>query len=193
MTEPDQERLLRPAIGEFNPIAGTLEEYDLASDLTGIMVQQPHGLIVTYAGRYDGLVLAGSLWVTQQAALNFFSARVGEGLTELVHRLTAPERDPDLTYHLKPVEAIVVGPDADDFALRPRGQTGGAVLVRTPGAKLPAADEPGLVIAARLTELDDEMLYEYRSTPPTELAGGAHMMELHALFAVPPGVAAVRG
>lgn len=193
MNGADQEdRLRRPTIGEFNPIEGTLDEYDLASDLTGIFVEPPRGLVVHYAGRRDGIVHAGSLWATQQSALDFFSARVGDGLTELVHRLTAPERDPDLTYHLRPVESIVVGPDADNFALRPRGKTGGAVLVRTPGAELPPADDPGLVIAARLTELDDEMLYEYRSAPPNDLAEDAHVIELHALFAVPPGVASVR-
>lgn len=150
-------------------------------------------MVVHFAGRYDGLVLSGSLWATQQAALDFFSARVGEGLTELVHRLTAPERDPDHTYHLKPVVGVVVGPDADDFALRPRGETGGAVLVRTPGAALPAADDPGLVVAAKLTAIDEEMLYEYRSAEPDRLPQGAHLMQLHTLFAVPAGVDAVRG
>ncbi len=189
--QPDER--LRPSIGEFNPIEGTLEEYDLASDLTGIFVKPPAGLVVHFAGRYDGLVLSGSLWATQQAALDFFSARVGEGLTELVRRLTAPERDDDLTYHLKPVVGVVVGPDADDFALRPRGETGGAVLVRTPGAALPPVDDPGLVVAAKLTGIDDEMVYEYRSVRPEQIPGGAHVMELHALFALPSGVDAVRG
>jgi hypothetical protein len=178
-----------PAIGEFNPIEGTMAEYELASDLTGIFVEPPPGQVLHFGGPIDNLVLSGSVWATRQQAVNFFAVRAGDGITEFVRRLTAPHRDPDLSYQLKPVEELVVGPAAHDFELRPRGEADGAVLLRTPGAKLPPADSAGLILAARLSDVDDRMLYEFRDAMPREVAAGAQVIHLHSIFTTAQGLA----
>jgi hypothetical protein len=121
--------------------------------------------------------------------VDFFAARAGDGLTEFVRRLTAPHRDPDLSYQLKPVEAAVVGPAAHDFELRPRGAANGAVLVRTPGAALPSAESAGLIVAARLGDVDDDVLYEFRDAAPPEVTEHAQLIHLHSIFTTAPGLA----
>ncbi|MBJ7353894.1 MAG: hypothetical protein JHC98_03640 [Thermoleophilaceae bacterium] len=179
----------QPAIGEFDPIEGTMAEYEMASDLTGIFVNPPEGLVIHYAGPIGAMVLSGSLWAARQNALDFFAGRAGEGLTEFVHRLTAPQRDPNLSYQLKPVEQSVIGPRAGDFEVRPRGSAKGAVLIRTVGAELPPATSPELIVAVRLGELDDHTLYEFRATAPNDLAEAAEVIQLHSIFTTAPGLA----
>jgi hypothetical protein len=179
----------RPAIGEFNPIEGTLAEYEMGSDLTGIFVNPPVGQAVHYAGLIGATVLTGSLWASRQDAVDFFAATAVEGLTEFVHRLMAPHRDPDLSYQLRPAEAVVIGPAAVDFELRPRGKADGAVLVRTSGAALPPADSSGLVAAARLGAEDHDMLYEFRDAAPPEPSEDAEVIQLYSLFTAAPSIA----
>lgn len=166
-----------------------MAEYEMASDLTGIFVEPPQGLVVHYAGPIDGLVLSGSFWAHRQSALDFFAGRAGDGLTEFVRRLTAPHRDPDLSYQLKPIEDFVIGPVAGDFELRPRGEADGAALVRTPGAPLPPADSPGLIVAARLGEDDDNLLYEFRDSAPSEVVEDVIVIDLHSVFTTAQGLA----
>lgn len=179
----------RPVIGEFDPIEGTLAEYEMGSDLTGIYVKPAPGQALHYAGLIGESVLTGSLWVARQNALDFFVEVAADRLTEFVRRLMAPHRDPDLSYQLKPVEQVVIGPAASDFEKRARGAANGAVLVRTPGAAVPAADSAGLVIAVRLGEEDDNQLYEFRDAAPPEPSGSAQIIHLHSLFTTAPGIA----
>jgi hypothetical protein len=182
----------RPAIGEFNPIEGTLAEYEMGSDLTGIFVNPPTGQAVHYAGLIGNTVLTGSLWVSRQNALDFFTDSAADQLTEFVHRLMAPHRDPDLSYQLKPAEEVVIGPAAGDFELRARGAADGAVLMRTPGAAAPAADSAGLVVAVRLGEEDDNLLYEFRDSAPPGPSDDAQIIPLYSLFTTAPGIAGLR-
>jgi hypothetical protein len=177
------------AIGEFDLIPGTMAEYEMASDLTRVFVDPPAGLVVHYAAPIGDLVLSGSLWAARQNALDFFSGRAADGLTEFVRRLTAPQRDPDISYQLKPVEDAVIGPAARDFELRARGAADGAVLIRTPGAALPSAESAGLIIAARLGEVDDAMLYAFCDSTPSEVSEDAQVINLHSIFTTAPGLA----
>jgi hypothetical protein len=180
-----------PVIGEFDPIEGTLAEYELGSDLTGIYTNSPTGQALHYAGRIGETVLTGSLWVARQNALDFFVATLADQLTEFVRRLTAPHRDPDLSYQLKPVEEVVIGPAAGAFESRARGHADGAVLVRTPGAAVPVADSPGLIAAARLGDEDGNVLYEFRDSAPLEVSDNAQLIDLYSLFTTAPGIAAL--
>ncbi|MFT4049202.1 MAG: hypothetical protein QM648_05110 [Solirubrobacterales bacterium] len=182
-----------PAIGEFAPVPGTMAEYEMGSDLTRVFADPPRGLVVHYAGPIDDLVLSGSLWARRQSALDFFSERVGDALTELVRRLMSAERDPDLSYELLPVDEIVVGPAAPDFVLRPRGEAGGAVLVRTPGGAMPDPQEQGLILAAARRSGPNTMLYEFHADRPDSIDERAELITLHSIFLTEPGLAAVSG
>lgn len=177
-----------PSIGEFKPMPGTMAEYELASDLTGIYEKAPRGLVIHYAGPIGDLVLSGSLWARRQYALDFFAERAGEGVTELVRKLNAPGRDPDLTYQLLPTAGITVGRRARDFELRARGAADGAVLIRTPGAPLPPSGRDDLILSALREDEDGHILYEFLTGVPAEIAEGAQLIHLHSIFTTGPGL-----
>lgn len=177
-----------PTIGEFKPVPATLDDYNLASDLTGVFREPPSGLVIHYAGLLGDQLLSGSLWAARHNALDFFAAHAGPGLTELIGRLAEPGRDTDISYQMMPVHASVIGPSAADFNLRPRGEAGAATLVRTPGGSLPSESAEGLIVAAQLGAEDRNLLYEIYDHRPANVAGDAELIALHVAFVTAGGV-----
>lgn len=180
-----------PVIGEFIPAPGTFAEYEIGTDLTGLYSEPPNGLVLHYGAIVEGNLLSGSVWDDAQSALDFFSERAGAGLTEMVRRLAAPGRDPDLSYKLMPAVATVVGRAADTFDLRPRGEAVGTVLIRRPGAALPDGEDPNLILAVKLGAEDDHTLFEYFASEPPTIPEDASIARLHSLYTTEAGLRAV--
>lgn len=161
-------------IGEFDPLPETMAEYERVGDLTRIFDDIPEGIVIHYAGLTGGEVLSGSLWVSRECALDFFA-----------------ERDPNLTCGLGEVRNALIGPEAERFHARPRGEAGGAVLVRVPGGHFPEKPLPGLIAALDVLKPDGPVLYEFRSEHPEAVAANAEVTALHSLFTASPGLDAI--
>lgn len=184
---PDQPALWA-ALGEFTPVVGTMADYELASDLTGVYADPPPGLVIHYAGPIGEQVLSGSLWVSRQSASDFFARSAGRGLTELVHRLATPERKADISYDINEVLSVKTGPAAADFIDRPRGQAGGAVLLRTAADAPPATSRAGLILETLVPTANGTLLYEMLAEPPAEIPDQSQLIQLHSLIAFGPAL-----
>lgn len=192
MPADDTAQGVLPVIGEFKPIPGTMEEYELGSDFTRIFSDPPRGIVMHYAGKVNAEeVITGSFWIYRQAPLDFFAERVGDALTDLVKALSAPERDPDLSYGLYEVSRVMLGPAAAEFDRRPRGEANGAVLVRVAGGHFPERAFPETIASLEVIRDEGPVLYEFRTSAPESVAEDAEVIELHSIFTVAAGLDAI--
>lgn len=183
---------LETTLGEFAPVPGSMADYEVASDLTGVFSDPPAGLAIHFAGPIDGTVLSGSIWEARQSAREFFVRSAGEGLTELVHRMATAGRNSDITYKMEEVTALRVGDAASDFVNRPRGEAGSAVLLRTPHLDALGAARPGLILATVVPTDSGTLHYEFLDHEPERIGEATELIRLHSLTAYEPALATVR-